>query len=268
MSENVPSAIRDSDAVDDGSTVGSASSRSSPGTVENQSDSWRIALLEQTLEQQNKDITNLTKAFESLQNAYVERMDKAETELKRNKDETESLNKRLLEKDHEISELRKKIQSSEVNAAKVTEVVEKGMQEHNRNQTVCFTARVAPSYQDIAPWATIVFKTVETNAGNGYNSSNGEFCAPRAGYYVFYSNILSQVGKCIETVIQVNGESRQCIYSGGTPAYQGPGGNMLVVHLKTGDTVRVAKHGPWGAKPFYIHHNWSTFSGFLLRSDS
>ena len=261
---NVPFGVRDSDTVADDTVVGQTSDRSSSGTAGNHCES----LQQQILVKQRNDIDKLTKAFESLQDAYIERMEKMETELKKNKGEIESLNKRLLEQDSVISKLQKQVESSKGDMVKMTDVVEKGIQKFNQDQMVCFHAKVSPSYQDIAPWVTIIFKSIETNVGNAYNSSNGEFSAPQGGLYVFYSNILSQVGKCIETVIQVNGVSKQCIYSGGTPSFQGPGGNMLVAHLKPGDKVRVVKHGPWGAKPFYIHHNWSSFSGFLLRSDS
>ena len=267
MSEdsNLPSTTRDSDAVDDGSHVSrSPCRRSGPETDRNQSESQMIASLETRLDQQNKDIRNLRDAIESLQNAYMERMDKAESELKKKDEEIKSLKKGLADKDNEIADLRKKVQSSEEITAQMIDVVAKGNQDDKGSKSVCFTARVAAAYQNIAAWAVIVFKTVETNAGNGYNSATGEFSAPRDGHYVFYSNILSQAGKNIETVIQVSGGSRQCIYSGGAPSFHGSGGNMLVVHLKAGDKVRVAKHGPWGTAPFYIHHHWSTFSGFLL----
>ena len=135
---NLPSAVRDSDTVDDDSVVGPTLGRSSPGTVGHQSESIRIGVLEQKLEQQNNDIANLTTAFESLRNAYVERMNNVESELKRNndefernkneskrnKDEIESLKKRLSGKDNEILELKKKVQSSEENVMRLTKLLD------------------------------------------------------------------------------------------------------------------------------------------------
>ena len=274
MSEdsNLPSAIRDSDAVDDCSTAGPTSGRSSPGTVGDQCEPSRIEVLEQKLEQQNKDITNITKAFESLQTAYVERMDTVESDLKRTKDdlkrnieESDSLKKQLHEKDSEILELKKKVQTMEENFMKRFESVQRGMQEHSRNQTVCFSARIEPSLHDIAPGVnTIIFKGVETNVGSGYNSSNGEFSAPIGGYYVFYSNIFPQGGRTVETVLQVNGVNKQSVY-GGHKLHQG--GSMLLVHLNPGEKVRVTRQGPWGNTQFYCNYHGSAFSGFLLRSD-
>ena len=255
---SLPSATRDSDAVDDDS------SRSQGRHLgRNQTESQRIASLEAKLERQNKNIRNLKEVVESLQNAFVERFDKAESELKKKDEEIKAVKKELADKDSKIAELKKKMESADEIAAQRIEDVAKQKQDGG-GRSVCFTARVATAYQNIAAWAPIVFKTVETNAGNGYNNSTGEFSAPKDGHYVFYCNILSQPGKSIETVIQVNGGSKQCIYSGGAPSFHGPGGNMLIVQLKAGDKVRVAKHGPWGTAPFYVHNHWSTFSGFLL----
>ncbi|XP_060577878.1 heavy metal-binding protein HIP-like [Ruditapes philippinarum] len=130
---------------------------------------------------------------------------------------------------------------------------------------IAFFARVSPTIVGIAPWATIIFSNVETNEGGAYNNATGEFVAPKAGLYVFFSTILAGWGLIIETVLQVNGNSKMLIYSGGSA--QASGSNMAVLLLKVGDVVKMVKHGPWGSKPFTIHHNWSTFSGFLLKAD-
>ena len=137
---------------------------------------------------------------------------------------------------------------------------------YDNNRVVAFSARVSPSYADIAPWATIKFSKVDTNIGDAYDNNTGEFTAPRGGTYVFYSNILTKDKSCVETALLINGEKKLLLYSAGA-TYFGAGGNMLVAHLSMGDNVKMVKHGPWGAKPFYIHSGWSTFSGFLLRSD-
>ena len=130
---------------------------------------------------------------------------------------------------------------------------------------VAFSARVSPSYQDIAPGAVIKFRQVETNVGHAYDASTGEFVAPRKGFYVFYSNILTKTGSVLETTLRVNGKQKLWLYSAGTGDY-GSSGNMVIVHLHRGDVVKMYKFGPYGKRPFYIHHIWSTFSGFLLQS--
>ncbi|XP_060577879.1 complement C1q tumor necrosis factor-related protein 3-like [Ruditapes philippinarum] len=130
---------------------------------------------------------------------------------------------------------------------------------------IAFFARVSPTIVGIAPWATIIFSNVETNEGVAYNNATGEFVAPKAGLYVFFSTILAGWGLIIETGLQVNGNSIMLIYSGGSA--QASGSNMAVLPLKVGDVVKMVKTGPWGTTPFTIHHYWSTFSGFLLKAD-
>ncbi|XP_045204747.1 multimerin-1-like [Mercenaria mercenaria] len=127
---------------------------------------------------------------------------------------------------------------------------------------VAFYARVSTPIVGIAPWATIVFSDVETNIGGAYNSKTGEFVAPTAGLYVFFCTILSGWNLIIESVLQVNGTNKMHIYSGSN--FQGSGSNRALLQLNTGDVVRMAKHGPWGSKPFTVHNCWSTFSGYLL----
>ncbi|XP_045206826.1 heavy metal-binding protein HIP-like [Mercenaria mercenaria] len=149
---------------------------------------------------------------------------------------------------------------------KSVEIIDGQMGQLVNGQNVAFYARLSKSYDSIEPWATIVFSDVETNTGSAYNSTNGEFTAPITGHYVFHSNILSKQDKIIETSLRVNGNDKMFLYSGGK--YHGSGSNMAVLHLNAGDNVKMVKHGSWGPKPFYIHHSWSSFSGFLLRADS
>ncbi|XP_060575817.1 complement C1q-like protein 2 [Ruditapes philippinarum] len=131
-----------------------------------------------------------------------------------------------------------------------------------KERQVAFHARVSPSIKNLKAWDTIRFSHVDTNIGNAYNPSTSEFKVPVAGTYVFYSNILAGYGKAIETCLEVNGKIRMLMFSGSK--YFGSGSNMAVLQLNAGDIVNIAKKGPWGSKPLYVHHQWSTFSGFLL----
>ena len=284
MSEdsNLPSAIRDSDAVDDNSTIGPLSGRSSPGTGGNQNNPSRIEVLDQKLEKQAKVIANIMEAFESLQKSYVERMENVESDLKNTKEElkstkdelvickeeNDSVKKQLIKKDSEILELKKKMQSMEENFVKRFESAQKGIQEQSKQSTVCFSAKVEPSLHNIAPGTNVlVFRGVHTNIGNGYNSSNGEFTAPVGGHYVFYSNIFPQGGRSVETVLQVNGANRQSI-CGGPKLHQG--GSLMVIHLNVGEKVKVTNQGSWApieTANFYCNYHGSSFSGFLLSPD-
>lgn len=167
-----------------------------------------------------------------------------------------------------ITHLEENLESNKQSFVDKLDDMKSEMAQYNANQMVSFSARVSPSYSNISAWDTIKFSQIETNIGNAYSSNTGEFTAPRAGMYVFYSQILARANRSIETSLQVNGQNKLWLYSAGTDSYYGPGSNMLVVHLNTGDKVKMVKHGPWGQEPFYIHHVWSTFSGFLLRSDA
>ena len=121
---SLPSATRDSDAVDDDS------SRSQGRHLgRNQTESQRIASLEAKLERQNKDIRNLKEVVESLQNAFVERFDKAESELKKKDEEIKAVKKELADKDSKIAELKKKMESADEIAAQRIEDVAKQKQD-------------------------------------------------------------------------------------------------------------------------------------------
>ena len=251
MSEdsNLPSAIRDSDAVDDQSIVGSLSGRASSGKYKD--DQSRIEVLELKLEQQTKVIGNMMEAFESLQTAFMERMENVASDLKNTKEELErckeendSAKKQLVEKAREILELKKKVQSIEVNFGKRFDSVQTGVQGQSKmHAVVCFSAKVEHSHNISPGTNTIVFKGAHTNVGNGYNSSNGEFTAPVGGHYVFYSNIIPQGGgRRVDTVLQVNGANKHNIYGG--PKME-QGGSMMMVHLHAGEKVNIAKQGPW-----------------------
>ncbi|XP_052777948.1 heavy metal-binding protein HIP-like [Mya arenaria] len=133
------------------------------------------------------------------------------------------------------------------------------------SNSVAFFERLDQSYENIGEWETIVFQTVVTNEGRAYNGTTGEFTAPVDGTYVFYSSILTRAGRSIETSLKVNDINKLYLYSGGTAKFYGSGSNMAVLNLISGDKVKMVKHGSWGSGPFYIHVNWSTFSGFLLK---
>ena len=134
--------------------------------------------------------------------------------------------------------------------------------ESSKQHAVSFSAR-ANKHEDMQPWETLIFPDVGHNRGGAYNHSSGIFVAPVSGTYVFYCNILTKEDSYIEMAMLVNTQIKLLIYSAGKNNL-GPGSNMLVIDLEEGDAVKVAKYGPWGSRPFYVHNTWSTFSGFLL----
>ncbi|XP_052777950.1 heavy metal-binding protein HIP-like [Mya arenaria] len=162
-----------------------------------------------------------------------------------------------------VGVLEKRLSLSQDLTTEILESVDAHLITLSRN--VAFFARLDKSYDDIPAWNTIVFKTVVANKGNSYNPMTGEFSAPVNGTYVFYSNILAKTGLSLETSLQVNNVDVSFLYSGGTTTFFGSGSNMAVLDLKSWDTVKMVKHGPFGKGPFYVHSDWSTFSGFLLK---
>ena len=167
----------------------------------------------------------------------------------------------------EISELIHRVSKVEETYNAMKNEIKQKIQTDNKEQMVAFSARVSTSYKDIQPGTTIIFSNVETNIAKGYNPKTGEFCAPLSGVYVFYSHILSAANKSIETRLVINGKIKLWLYSGGG-RHLGSGSNLLVIHLEKEDKVKMVKYGPWGTRPYYIHHVWSTFSGFLLMPDA
>lgn len=222
--------------------------------------------LEKTLEELNKELTSLKiKVLES-EIRNEEKMENIIKEKHNNKDQMVTLSKQLEDNSNEIFAFRQMFSAFEDKIEDLKEDTKREIQSHNKKQLVSFSARVSPSYKDIEPGTTIVFSSVETNVGDGYDSTTGEFTAPLSGIYIFYTHILSGSNKYIETRLLINGKVKLRLYSGGG-RFRGSGSNLLVIRLKTGDKAKMVKFGPWGTRPFYIHHGWSTFSGFLLTSD-
>ena len=180
------------------------------------------------------------------------------------------LTQRVNEQVEEISNIKSKQMAYEGDYIEMNESVvslqqQLAVQKVESQQSVSFSARVLPSYPDIAPYTVIKFSQVVTNIGNAYNSSTGEFTVPWPGVYVFYSNILSGENQLVETILQVNGNTKLWLYSGGNP-FRGAGSNMIIIHLESGDKVRMLTDC-CSTRPTYIHQVRSTFSGFLLTSD-
>ena len=165
----------------------------------------------------------------------------------------------------ELTDLRRQLLSSQETFIDKIDIIENNVQKCTNKKIVSFFARVKPSISDIDEYTTIKFATVETNIGNAYDSTSGEFTAPVAGVYVFFATILTKPKNYIETVLKVNYEVKLWLYSG-DDKYYGSSSNLLVSHLNKGDKVKMTTYC-CGSKPFYIHHRWSTFSGFLIVAD-
>ncbi|CAC5402356.1 C1QL [Mytilus coruscus] len=129
---------------------------------------------------------------------------------------------------------------------------------------ISFSAKLGTSIEDINPWNTVVFNKAITNNGNCYNTATGIFTAPIAGTYYFSSTILTKRKSTLEMSLRVNEKDAMLIYACATTLIYNSATNNIIVKLNKDDKVKMIKYGPWGERPFYIHHSWSTFTGFLL----
>ncbi|XP_061176743.1 uncharacterized protein LOC133185495 [Saccostrea echinata] len=131
----------------------------------------------------------------------------------------------------------------------------------DKSKNVGFSASVTSGSSS---WksGTLVFPSVITNEGNGYNPSNGIFTAPTGGMYVFFVNVQSSVTKDIYVDIVLNGSTkvRTMAWSNGND-YFDAGPNLVVLTLQKGDAVWV-KHR--AGKGYYNEGPITTFSGFLI----
>ena len=173
--------------------------------------------------------------------------------------------RQLTDQRQELTDLRRLLLSSQETYNDKIDTIENNVQRCIDKDIVSFSARVKPSISNIGKYTTIRFASVETNIGNAYDSTSGEFTTPLAGVYVFSATILAKQKNYIETVLKVNDEVKLWLYSG-DGKYYGSSSNLLVSHLNKGDKVKMTTYC-CGSKPFYIHHYWSTFSGFLVAAD-
>lgn len=104
----------------------------------------------------------------------------------------------------------------------------------------------------------------EHNGGNCYNAATGIFTAPIAGIYYFTSTIFTYRGSALQLTLKVNEQNPMYMYTCASAITSNTGTNSVIVKLKKEDKVKLVKYCDWGTRPFYIHHSWSTFSGFVL----
>ncbi|XP_062599186.1 multimerin-2-like [Saccostrea cucullata] len=128
-----------------------------------------------------------------------------------------------------------------------------------KTKRVGFSASVT-SYSSSWNSGTLVFPSVITNEGNGYNPSNGIFTAPIAGMYVFFVNVQDN-GSNIYVDIVLNGstKARTMAYYSGDSHDAGP--NLVVLNVQKGDAVWIRHYSGTG---YYSSGPITTFSGFLL----
>lgn len=119
----------------------------------------------------------------------------------------------------------------------------------------------------IGPQQRIVYDTVKTNNGNGYNDSTGIFTVPESGTYVFTWTTFSYVEEYVRLEIVVAGT----IYGGTLSDTQETGDadtetGIIVVNAQEGDEVfiRTQSRGPGNGRLYVEFECASTFSGWKI----
>ena len=114
--------------------------------------------------------------------------------------------------------------------------------------------------RELQPLDTVLFDTIITNNGEGYNAETGKFTAPLSGTYYFFATVLSGYNTKVETALILNDKEVARMYSGAHDAH-GSGSNSAVVNLRSGDSVWIRLLYQGGT---HVHGFYSTFSGFIV----
>ncbi|KAL4240091.1 hypothetical protein ACF0H5_000885 [Mactra antiquata] len=128
--------------------------------------------------------------------------------------------------------------------------------------SVAFFAVLSHSMLHAGENQNIVFDTVQSNIGNGYNPHQGVFIAPLDGTYVFHSSIVAYPNLEIWCLFVINGIPSSAIYAHRTDYHLDCGAQMIIVTLNQGDDVSVQSKA---ANDAIYGNSWlyTTFSGFL-----
>ncbi|XP_063416194.1 cerebellin-1-like [Mytilus trossulus] len=129
---------------------------------------------------------------------------------------------------------------------------------------VAFMVKNSVALQNIPSKSAIVYNTVLTNLGNGYDSSNGIFTAPSNGVYSFSWTVLCYRGKNFYTYISLNEDIiARNFASANKVAEHTSGSQKIIISMKKNDKVSVRIQG--GETGQYMYGSgWSTFSGYKL----
>lgn len=129
--------------------------------------------------------------------------------------------------------------------------------------TVAFTAVLTHLLNNLRDNQNIVFDSVYTNAGNGYNEHDGVFTAPVSGVYAFHTTIYTLPNRLAYCGIVVNGVSKADVYVQGSTV-NNAGSQMIVVELSKGDEVAVQNKNQ--VDYIYSDRNiFTSFAGFLVQ---
>ncbi|XP_052087390.1 complement C1q-like protein 3 [Mytilus californianus] len=127
---------------------------------------------------------------------------------------------------------------------------------------VGFLVYNSKTLQNIGNGAVVVYDTVTTNIGGGYDKSTGVFTASVEGLYYFTWTVLTQAGKTFYTHLILNDTVVAKNHAGasGMSTYM-PSSQRAVLQMKKNDKVSIRIHN---GGSFMHGGQWSTFSGFKI----
>ncbi|XP_052761756.1 complement C1q-like protein 2 [Mya arenaria] len=128
---------------------------------------------------------------------------------------------------------------------------------------VNFVAR-SPQTSNLSTSEVIVYKTVETNQGNGYSSTTDKFTAAVRGLYLFFMHTCVPVAKF--AFLQIMKEGSALIASSQHESdYTDCSSSQVFVQLDAGETVWVqCSLGSSNVQLFENSYHWTSFGGAII----
>ncbi|XP_062609784.1 complement C1q-like protein 3 [Saccostrea cucullata] len=147
----------------------------------------------------------------------------------------------------------------------------------NQKPHVAFYAYYSDNFKGLPIGTTLVFNSVETNLGSGYNKRTGIFTTPTSGVYAF-TWTLHAAGKHIagssgsnygemNTAIKLNGVTKGVIVADTETQYDnGAGTGFVVLNLNAGDEIKIVsdRYGGQGSMYSSDQNGRTSFSGFQI----
>jgi hypothetical protein len=136
-----------------------------------------------------------------------------------------------------------------------------------QEQYVTFYVRLGKHYTTLNDQETIIFDSVVTNAGQGYDKYTGIFICPISGFYQFAATIVSDGGnnKNLDAELMHNGQQLAHLHA--TLYGYDQGTQIANIHCAQGEKVWI-RHLQGAGDSRSMPPGYSSFSGALLRADS
>ena len=112
----------------------------------------------------------------------------------------------------------------------------------------------------VSAGSIVIFDSVVTNLGNGYNVDDGIFTVQYNGIYQFAATVMTKHNGEIWSYFSLNGKRVAYIYAHGSDQRHDQGANTVILRLYKDDRVCVVSAQTsmlWGG-------GYSSFSGTLL----